>query len=198
MPCDTRCATAGATAGATAVAIALVCASATSSAGQSFKRMADEKQWTTENLKIDIEGSYCYDNVARNCEQYGRLYTWEAAQKACRAVGEGWRLPTNEEWQRMAKGYGGIRDDSSDSGRAAYTALLIGGSSGFNAVLGGGRATDGEYARVDAHGFYWTASETDAGHAWLYNFGKGSVMLNRHRDGEKPRAFAARCIKDER
>ena len=39
----------------------------------------------------------------------------------------------------MAKHYGGIRDDSDDSGKAAYKALLIGGGSGFDALLGGGR-----------------------------------------------------------
>ena len=62
----------------------------------------------------------------------------------------------------MAAHYGGVRDDSQDNGSAAYNALLIGGSSGFNALLGGGRSDDGQYTRLEAHGFYWTASESDA------------------------------------
>jgi hypothetical protein len=60
----------------------------------------------------------------------------------------------------MAKRYGGVREDSDDGGKVAYKALLSGGSSGFNALLGGGRSDDGTYARVEAHGFYWTASES--------------------------------------
>jgi hypothetical protein len=56
----------------------------------------------------------------------------------------------------MAKLYGGISEDSGDKGRAAYKALLAGGGSGFNAILGGERSQDGQYARLDAHGFYWT------------------------------------------
>lgn len=105
-------------------------------------------------------------------------------------------MPTNDEWKQLAKHYGGVRDDSDDAGKAAYTALMTGGRSGFNAVLGGGRSGDGEYARLEAHGFYWTASESTPATAWFYNFGKGGLALNRHSDGEKERAFSVRCVSD--
>ena len=159
-------------------------------------RMLDGKQWMTENLNVPAAESYCYDDTGTNCSGYGRLYSWSSAQRACESVGSGWRLPTNDEWQRMAKHYGGIRDDSTDGGKAAYASLVIGGSSGFNALLGGGRAPDGQYARLAAHGFYWTASATGLGSAWFYNFGQGSRYLNRHDDGEKARAFSVRCVRD--
>lgn len=96
----------------------------------------------------------------------------------------------------MAKHYGGVSNDSDDRGNAAYKALLSGGSSGFNAVLGGGRSPDGEYARLTAHGFYWTASESDPATAWFYNFGKGGLALHRQNGGEKQRAFSVRCVAD--
>jgi hypothetical protein len=51
----------------------------------------------------------------------------------------------------MAKHYGGISDGSDGSGRAAFTALMTGGRSGFNAVLGGNRSPDGKYERSEAH-----------------------------------------------
>jgi len=89
-----------------------------------------------------------------------------------------------------------VREDSDDSGKAAYKALLVGGNSGFNALLGGGRSGDGQYARLEAHWFYWTASESDPASAWLYNFGQGGLSLNRHRDGEKHRAFSVRCVRE--
>jgi hypothetical protein len=56
----------------------------------------------------------------------------------------------------------------------------------------GGRGVDGEYARGDAHGFYWTASECETGGACFYNFGKGGLALHRQAGGEKERAFAVR------
>jgi Fibrobacter succinogenes major domain (Fib_succ_major) len=103
----------------------------------SSKRMADGKEWTTANLNVNTSSSYCYDDAEPYCRRYGRLYTWESAQRGCQSLGDRWRLPTDDEWRQMAKDYGGVGNDSPDKGKAAYTALLSGGTSGFNAVLGG-------------------------------------------------------------
>jgi uncharacterized protein (TIGR02145 family) len=166
-------------------------------AGPPSRRMADGKEWTTANLDVDVAPSSCYDGVPENCRKYGRLYTWEAARQACAALGDRWRLPTNDEWHRLGKAYGGIREETADKGRAAYEALIAGGRSGFDVVLGGGRNDkDLQYARLDAHGFYWTATETDADRSWMYNFGRNGVSMGRHPDAEKQRAFAVRCIRD--
>lgn len=165
--------------------------------GPPAKRMADGRQWTTRNLDVDAAPSSCYDGSAANCRKYGRLYTWDAAQRACLALGDGWRLPTNDEWRALGIAYGGIREDTADKGRAAYEALIVGGGSGFDAVHGGGRNDkDLQYQRLDAHGFYWTATETDAATAWFYNFGRNGVSMGRHAGGEKLSAFAVRCIRD--
>jgi uncharacterized protein (TIGR02145 family) len=167
-----------------------------SSATYSSHRMAGGKQWMTRNLSVGIAGSYCYEDAERNCGQYGRLYTWESARRACQSLGNGWRLPTDSEWRQLAKDYGGVSADSEDKGKVAYKALLAGGGSEFDAVLGGGRSGDGQYARLEAHGFYWTATEIDPASAWFYNFGKGGQALHRQSGGEKPSAFSVRCVRD--
>ena len=167
-----------------------------SGANVRFRRMADGKEWLTRNLSVSTDRSYCYNDAEENCRQYGRLYTWASARKACQSLGDGWRLPTDDEWRLLAKQYGGVHDDSGTSGRAAFEALLVGGNSGFDIVLSGGRDGSGQYARLDAHGFYWTASENDAATAPYYNFGKGSGTLYRQSDGEKERAFAVRCVRE--
>lgn len=161
----------------------------------SSRRMADGKEWTTGNLNVDVAPSYCYNDSALNCRRYGRLYTWAAASRACDTLGDGWRLPTDDEWRQLARRYGGVSDDSSDKGRAAFKALLSGGTSGFNAVLGGNRS-DGQYARLGAHGFYWTASENDARSAPFYNFGKGGQALHRQPQGDKQMAISVRCVRE--
>jgi uncharacterized protein (TIGR02145 family) len=162
----------------------------------SSKRMADGKEWTTHNLDVKIVPSYCYGDTDLNCRRYGRLYTWESAPRACQSLGDGWRLPTDTEWRQMAKAYGGVSEDSEDKGKAAYKALVAGGSAGFHALLGGGRSEDGQYARLEAHGFYWTASEIDSANGWYYNFGQGGLALHRQNGGEKPRAFSVRCVRE--
>lgn len=86
------------------------------------KRMSDGKQWMTRNLDVKTMPSYCYEGAAQNCRRYGRLYTWESAPRACLSLGDGWRLPTDNEWRQMAKAYGGVSEDSEDKGKAAYKA----------------------------------------------------------------------------
>jgi len=96
----------------------------------------------------------------------------------------------------MAKHYGGLLEDSADGAKAAYRALVIGGTSGFSAMLGGSRGSDGRYDRLEAHGFYWTASNNGSASARFYNFGKGGQALSRHGQGEKQMAVSVRCIKE--
>jgi uncharacterized protein (TIGR02145 family) len=158
-------------------------------------RLADGRLWTSRNLVVRISGSFCYDDLDSNCALFGRLYTWQAAHRACTILGKRWRLPDDAEWRRMALRYGGIVSDSKDKGANAYRALMPGGQSGFNAILGGGRDVHGQFARAKAHGFYWSASRSEPGSGWFYNFGSGSRLLNRH-SAEISEAFAVRCIKD--
>jgi uncharacterized protein (TIGR02145 family) len=164
----------------------------------SSKRMPDGRQWMTDNLSVPVDQSYCHGDAEANCRRYGRLYTWESARRGCQSLGDGWRLPTDDEWRQLAKHYGGIHeDDANHNGKAAFTALLIGGSSGFNALLGGNRDPgSGEYGRLEAHGLYWTASEVNPTSAVMYNFGKGSGALYRQGAPNKQMAVSARCVRD--
>ena len=166
------------------------------SGGTIYTRMPDGKLWMVVNAAIPVADSYCYADSESHCSLYGRLYTFESAQQACLAFRDGSRLPTDDEWRELARQFGGIFDDAQDRGSAAYHALLRGGSSGFEALLSGGRDLDGQYDDLDAHGFYWTASAGTAGTALFYNFGKGSTALYRQLDGEQERAFAVRCVRD--
>jgi len=160
-----------------------------------IKKLLDNYLWMTANLNLNIPDSYCYENKKENCELYGRLYTWESAQIGCSLLGEGWRLPTNDEWLQLTKHFGELPENSGEGRKKSYAALLYGGSTEFNALLAGGRELDGRYARLNAHGFYWTATETDSSTAWFCNFGKGSQSLYRQNDGEKLEALSVRCVK---
>ncbi len=162
--------------------VSVIVGTMTACGGPLAKRMADGKRWTVRNLDVEIAGSYCYE---AKCRQYGRLYTWESARRACRSLGRGWRLPTDQDWRRLAAFYGGA---------AAYRTLLAGGNSGFGALLGGGRDVNGQFGRLEAHGFYWTATEADPASAVFYNFAKGKLSLFRQSQGERLRAFSVRCV----
>ena len=88
--------------------------------GQTYKTVELlGKTWLAENLNYDVgEGCWFYDDNSENGERYGRLYTWEAALKACPP---GWRLPSHKEIGILIDYYGG--------GAAAYRSLIKGGRS---------------------------------------------------------------------
>ncbi len=56
--------------------------------------------WMAENLNEPTEDSYCYDDNLQNCEKYGRLYSFKAAQKACPA---GWHLANSNDEREMLR-----------------------------------------------------------------------------------------------
>src|SRR4029450_3510461 len=85
----------------------------------SSKRMAGGKEWTTANLNVNTSSSYCYGDAEANCRRYGRLYTWESAQRGCQSLGDKWRLPTDDEWRQLGKHYGGLGKDWPEGGKGA-------------------------------------------------------------------------------
>ena len=115
--------------------------------------------WMTENLNYSTEGSWWYQDNETHGKEYGRLYTWDAAQKACPP---GWRLPSDNDWQELMESFGGI-----DS---CYEAFMEGGISGLNILLGGYRDVNGKFGRNGAYGGYWTGNEKNAEQALGLNF----------------------------
>ena len=101
----------------------------------SSKRMADGKEWTTANLNVNTSSSYCYEDAEPNCRRYGRLYTWDSAQRVCQSLGAGWRLPTDDEWRQMATRYGGVSSDSADKLPAAARLASCFFKSSISAVI---------------------------------------------------------------
>ncbi len=150
----------------------------------------------TTNLDVGSVRSYCGNDEPRFCDKYGRLYSWEAAVEGCASLGDGWRLPTDQEWQDLARPYGGIYQDSIHDGSEAYNALVRDGESGFQVTLGGNISLLGRYEREGNHGLYWTATEADTAQAWFYNFAKMKTLINRHL-GDKRMAFSVRCVQSK-
>ena len=63
-----------------------------------------DQVWMAENLNIETDSSYCYNDSAEYCAKYGRLYRWTAAMDACPS---GWHLPDLAEWKTLLAAVGG-------------------------------------------------------------------------------------------
>ena len=67
--------------------------------GQTYKVTTIGSQiWMAKNLNYETDGSFCYKNADSKCTQYGRLYKWDAAKKACPS---GWHLPSKKDFETM-------------------------------------------------------------------------------------------------
>ena len=99
--------------------------------GQTYKTVVIGKQtWMAQNLNIETEKSFCFNDDSSNCTKYGRLYTWAAAMdsagewssngKGCGYKSEcsamspvrgvcpnGWHLPTKAEFETLFSAVGG-------------------------------------------------------------------------------------------
>lgn len=173
----------------------LLCSVISEGMPQSIGKMPENNWWTLSNLNVDIPGSYCYKDSIMYCQKYGRLYTWDAAQKGCSLLGDGWHLPSTAEWNNLLKHFGGPFEEGVSDGKGAFVNLLSMEKPAFAATLAGNRNSDGTYSRIEGHGFYWTSTPFDEGTAGFLNFAGGKKLLFLQPDMEKARAISVRCIK---
>ncbi len=144
-----------------------------------------KRTWMVQNLNYEVEGSYCYASEPAYCEVYGRLYNFESAQNACP---EGWRLPTVKDWNLLTSKYGGMNE--------ASPALIDGGESGMNLLLGGFGEPDGTtFRQVGISGNYWDSENRSSNTAGLITVQESSPDIYHGPIGNYHRN-SVRCIKD--
>ncbi len=140
--------------------------------GSTYESVKIGKQiWMAKNLNIKIKDSFCHSNFGGNCKKYGRLYTWEAAKKACP---KGWHLPSDKEWKELLRHSGGYHclrtEERVGDSKKSYNFLTKKGEDSFGALLGGARGDSGRFYAITNYGYYWSASEHPDRHAWYYTF----------------------------
>ena len=147
--------------------------------GQQYKTIVLGTQIImAENLNYDLKGSYKTGAETDNPKNFGRLYTWEAAQKACPP---GWRLPSAIHWAdivaeikyrfdtdyqinvenqvgKMLKSRWGWKGKRNGYDSFGFNALPIGHGSLVDRSLIGKKA---EYDGVASIANYWTSTTTN-------------------------------------
>lgn len=178
-----------------------------------------KQEWMAENLKTtrfnngDVIGTtvpankningekkldyqWVYDGKEENANIYGRLYTWHAAMDKRGLCPQGWHLPSIAEWAALAESLGGVSlagGKLKETGTSHWQTPNVGASdaTGFTAVPGGGRLSDGTFNDMGTGAIWWT----DTGDGYYLNYSDG--YLHRY-FFVKSSGFSVRCVKDSR
>ncbi len=141
--------------------------------------------WMGENLRYNTKHSWCYEDKAGNCKEFGRLYTWDEAIGACP---KGWHLPTKLEWDTLITSLGGYEN--------AGHALAFGANLKFNIVFGYPPNVSGRYSSDDLQASFWSSEANNASTAWVYYFIRDKLPLVYSNYFSKNYGMMCRCVMD--
>ena len=189
-----------------------------------------EQTWMAENLNYadsmktpSLKGkSWCYDDVADNCDAVGRLYTWAAAidsvelaaddenplncgyDRICELYGtiqgicpDGWHLPKTEEWITLFTTVA----DPSTAGKILKTRTgWLNDANGidpykFSVSPAGGRNDDGYFFAEGDYAHFWTSTESYGYGANMIFFSSGGNRANVD-NLQANYALSVRCLQD--
>ena len=164
-----------------------------------------EQCWIRKNLNYEKVGSMCYGNDPVNCQKYGRLYTWDAALKACP---DGWHLPSDEEWG-ILESYIGIQSPLLTSVRNGNTNVLKSEAYGggwctvdcnitdLSLLPSGAPTVDGGYYGIGEGGYWWTSTmDSSSGKPYSRLLPSGNNAAIYRYLQTATHSFAVRCVKD--
>ena len=128
--------------------------------GQIYKTVIiGESVWMAENLNFIIKKSWCYASKEENCQEFGRLYFFDAALQACPT---GWHLPSDDEWKELEIHLGmteaEVNKTNTWRGTDQGKKLLSDTSLGFNILLGGYRNPPSNNMLKGMQAFFWTST----------------------------------------
>lgn len=145
--------------------------------------------WMAENLNVGVRVNgnqqqtnngiiekYSYGDNIDNGNIYGGLYSWDEMMQYQTTEGakgicpNGWHIPTNQEWTTLTNLLGG---ETEAGAKMKETTLLhwlspntgANNESGFSALPGGTRNSNGTFQDLGYQGKFWTSSQNNATNA---------------------------------
>lgn len=131
--------------------------------------------------------------------KYGYLYNWFAITKTENLCPDGWKIPSNSDWDKLINVLGGSKVAGGkmkaktmwDSPNKGAT-----NSSGFSAYPVEWRDAVGNFSNsIGAYTYFWSSTEINFNSAWLYILsasGEGFGAV----DNAKNTGVSCRCIKN--
>jgi uncharacterized protein (TIGR02145 family) len=127
------------------------------------------------------------------------VYNWLAVStnKLCP---NGWSVPTDAEWETLIDflGAGSIASGKlRESGTTYWNSPNTGANneSGFTALPGGQRISNGSFTGIRTYGFWWTSTSASSDNSWNRYMQNADTSVTRG-EWNKKSGHSVRCIKD--
>ena len=187
--------------------------------------MIGDQVWMAENLNYadsvktpSLKGkSWCYNNVAANCDVAGRLYTWAAAIDSVKLANDadnpqdcgvdkictlpdtvygicppGWHLPDTTEWFALFLAVGGSKAGKALKSQSGWYSNGNGTDAfGFSALPVGNRGYGGAFNDEGYDEFFWSSSKRNS--CMYLSYSNDGAYLSVSYEGL---GFSVRCVKD--
>lgn len=143
--------------------------------------------------------AWCFYNFDSTLGQkYGKLYNWYAVVNANGLAPAGWRIPTKEDWEVLARHLGGEAEAGGLLKSIEGWKFPNSGASnksGFSALPGGYISSGGSFGSQLENGYWWSATENRVEIAWSVGLGNSDTFLLFN---QSPMlfGFSVRCIKN--
>lgn len=170
--------------------------------GKEYKTLEIGNQiWMSQNMAFKApSGCWAYNKDPKNVAQYGYLYNYASAVKACPI---GWHTANDADWKSIAKNLGGENVAGAKMKSLENWSNPVGNtnSSGFNGLPGGYYTkSSASFKSMGSLGAWWTAtmSEDDLGMTvWSYMLGADNLKLVRdHVVFTEEDGLSVRCVKE--
>ena len=161
---------------------------------------------TPATLNITDENApkyqWAYAGDESNVATYGRMYTWHAVTDIRGVCPAGWHIPTDAEWTILTIYSGGEGVASAklkESGLEHWFFPNSGATNetGFTALPGGFRTSDGIFTGISHYGTWWGSTL----HTQTGSYGRGMTYNGvdfgyTYGPNEQKSGFSVRCLKD--
>lgn len=164
--------------------------------------LGTEKYWFAENLDyVDStleKDSWCYNDSEDSCKVYGRLYNWEAAQKACP---DGWELPSHMSWSDLYNMVGdriepaGTKLKTIDHWQNSDSVMQGSNRYGFYGLPAGRKNIEGGWLPSGKFAYFWTSTssskDVDLAYGWQLTYETDFFNYGEYYKGH---GMSVRCI----
>jgi len=159
--------------------------------GDPIEHITGDSQWSA-----DYHGAYCWYNndETKYKDLYGALYNYRTVIDTRSICPEGWKIPTQGDWNKLASVLGGDKKAGGKLKEIGFTHWFdpnVGATDEFKftSLPGGERNYSGPFEYIGQTAFFWTSTQA---YFFFISFETDALLTNQI---DKNSGLSVRCIK---